>query len=76
MWRNRNGNFLPDGASLSGLQTSVSWTRHLRRTVYQTCKKTGKIPVFLYLRSRFYYWSAAGPQPPIILEIEIAGCSK
>ncbi|EPI65694.1 hypothetical protein A676_02062 [Salmonella enterica subsp. enterica serovar Enteritidis str. 2010K-0262] len=55
MWRNRNGNFLPDGAGLSGLPTSVSWTRHLRSTVYQTCKKTGKIPVFLYLRSRFYY---------------------
>ncbi|EPI99682.1 hypothetical protein A678_02763 [Salmonella enterica subsp. enterica serovar Enteritidis str. 2010K-0271] len=46
---------MPDGAGLSGLPTSVSWTRHLRSTVYQTCKKTGKIPVFLYLRSRFYY---------------------
>ncbi|EAM6470057.1 hypothetical protein E6O81_22130 [Salmonella enterica subsp. enterica serovar Typhimurium] len=55
LWRNRKGYCVPDGASLSGLPTSVSWTRHLCRTVYQTCKKTGKIPVFLYLRSRFYY---------------------
>ncbi|EAM8728238.1 hypothetical protein B0T92_01465 [Salmonella enterica] len=61
---------------LSGLQTSVSRIRRLRCTVYQTCKKTGKSRFFLYLRSRFYYCSAAGPQPPIILEIEIAGCSK
>ncbi|ABU79538.1 hypothetical protein ESA_04359 [Cronobacter sakazakii ATCC BAA-894] len=29
--------------------------------------------VVFYCSAQAYYWSAAGPQPPIIFEIEIAG---